>query len=125
VRERRVSEPRVLCRVLGGIGVVAIAVVSLIPGDVQVRTPLPRDLEHFAAYMLTGGVLAMGFASPPTAILIACFLAFEAAVMESLQEWIPGRYSSFDTALISAAGGILGAMAGGVLQALVLAENDR
>jgi VanZ family protein len=118
-----VIRPRTLCRGLGGVGVVMIALVSLIPGDVQVRTPLPHDLEHFAAYMAVAGVLAMGFASPLAALAVAVLLSLEAGAMEVLQAWVPGRHTSLNTALISAAGAILGVMVGGLLQAVLFPDQ--
>ena len=40
--------------VMGWIGVVAIAVLSLVPGSLRPHTGLPGQMEHALAYGLTG-----------------------------------------------------------------------
>ena len=59
------TNPNVFARRLyqsaGVTGIVLLLILSILPGDMQVRSAAPKELEHFAAYLLTAGALTLGF----------------------------------------------------------------
>ncbi len=84
-----------------------LAVLSLIPGDAQVRTPAPKELEHFVAYAGTAALFAAAYGRraliPALAALLAAAVGFE-----GLQTFIPGRGAHAADAAASAAGALAG-----------------
>lgn len=100
-----------LFRLLSIVGLVLITVLSLVPGDLQVRTPLPKTVEHFGAYLGVALVLAIGRPSIRYAVAVALVLTGFAGIMEFLQELVPGRDAGYRDFFGSA----LGAGAGAVL----------
>ena len=45
----------------GWVGVLAIAVLSLVPRSARPHTGAPSQLEHYAAYLLVGFFFALGY----------------------------------------------------------------
>lgn len=101
----------VFFRVLSIIGLVLITMLSLIPGDLQIRTPLPKTVEHFGAYFGVALVLIIGRPSIPYAVSVALLLSGLAGFMEYLQELVPGR----DAGVLDFVGSALGAGTGAAL----------
>ena len=52
---------RLLFRAVGWACVVAIVVVSLVPGDARPDTGLPGQIDHIIAYCGTAGLLGLGY----------------------------------------------------------------
>ncbi|MCC7046258.1 MAG: VanZ family protein [Alphaproteobacteria bacterium] len=72
--------------------IAAIVVLSLVPGQMQVRTGASRHLEHFAAYFAVAGLLALVWGRAPLALFgIGVLLMALAAAMELAQILVPGR----------------------------------
>ena len=91
----------------GAACLLAIAVLSLIPGNWQRRTGLPGSAEHVIAYLGTGAIL--GVALPRCRSLWAIsFLVAYSGLMEFLQVFSPGRDPSIADFLASSAGGLTG-----------------
>ena len=81
-------------RVAGAVCVLAIAVLSLIPGSFQSRTFLPGPIEHFIAYAGTALLLGLCTRSEAKVMRLArvfVLLSAYSALMEVLQHWSPGR----------------------------------
>ena len=97
-------------RVIGAVCVLAIAILSLTPGDLQVRSGLRGLLEHIAAYGITAIAITIGARSGrfPGAV-IATLVAFS-GLMEALQFWAPGREPAFMGFLSSSLGATTGAL---------------
>jgi hypothetical protein len=95
-------------RVCGWAAVAAIAILSLVPGDLRPHLLSVSQLEHFAAYLVAGAVLIMGYSGVRPAVTIASALPIYAAILELLQLWVPGRSAR----LIDVVAGSLGAWAG-------------
>src|SRR5215212_2031728 len=88
--------------------VARITVLSLVPHDMEVRTPAPAGVEHAIAYAGTAGLMVLGYPRHPV-WLIAGLMAAYSGVMEVLQTLSPGRHPGFDGALWSSAGAMIGA----------------
>ena len=83
------DQVRRLAALAGWLGIVVIAVLSLVPGDYRPHTFLPGPAEHVLAYALTGIALAIGY--PQASHRVLWFLALSAAgaLFEVLQIWTP------------------------------------
>ena len=89
--------------------VVLLAYLSLIPGDLQVRTGLSGLLEHLVAYLGTAMLFALGY--PHKRPQIGLALVAYAGLLENLQVFSPGRMAHPLDACASATGAVLGVVA--------------
>ncbi len=69
--------------------VVLLAYLSLIPGELQVRTGFSGLLEHLVAYLGTAMLFALGY--PQRRLQIAVALVAYAGLLETLQAFSPSR----------------------------------
>lgn len=106
-----------IARVAGALGILAIIVLSLVPGPHRPHTWLPGKAEHFVAYCGTALALALGFRAAASRIAIILGLAFLAGSMEVLQRSIAGRHAAISDALVSSSGGVFGIAIGAILYA--------
>ncbi|WP_404292641.1 hypothetical protein ACD578_09795 [Microvirga sp. RSM25] len=81
---------------------ILLAYLSLIPGDLQVRTGAPTLLEHFAAYFGTAMFFMLGY--PRKRVLITASLMVYAGFLELGQLISPGRFASIVDATASISG---------------------
>jgi VanZ family protein len=81
---------------------ILLAYLSLIPGDLQVRTGAPTLLEHFAAYFGTAMSFMLGY--PRKRVLITASLMVYAGFLELGQLISPGRFASIVDATASISG---------------------
>ena len=95
-----------IARIAAWLLVVAIVVVTLGPPTVRPVSGFNRSLEHVAAFALLG--LAFGMAYPSRRILLALIGVAVAALMETLQQMVPGRHAYFSDFVINAAGACAG-----------------
>jgi 4-amino-4-deoxy-L-arabinose transferase-like glycosyltransferase len=107
-----------IARAAGFFGVLAIIVLSLVPGTYRPHTGLPGEAEHFIAYFPTAFAFALGFRSRASRVVIALGLTLLAGSMEVLQLWVPGRHPAIIDAVVSSLGGLLGIALGGLLLGL-------
>src|SRR6266571_1448631 len=82
-----------IARIAAWLLVVAIVVMTLGPPTVRPVTGFDRNLEHIAAFALLG--LAFGLAYPNRRMRLALIGVAIAAVMEILQQIVPGRHAYF------------------------------
>ncbi len=85
--------------------VLLLAILSLIPGDVQVRSGMPGGIEHAIAYFGTATMFMLGYRGKSWKI--AGGLVLYSAILETLQFLVPGRTPNIADALASSAGAIL------------------
>lgn len=85
---------------------VLLAVLSLIPGDVQVRSRVPGGFEHAIAYFGAATMFMLGY--PKRGRLIAAGLIAYGGLLETLQLLAPGRMPKVADAGASGAGAVLG-----------------
>jgi VanZ family protein len=106
-------------RAMGLACVVALIVLSLLPGNERPHTGSPGQLEHTVAYFGTAAFLALGFRTTTDRVTAILLLIGLAAVLEVIQLVIPGRYSQIIDWLASSLG------AGAGVLAVVLMERFR
>jgi VanZ family protein len=103
-----------IIRMIAWMGVAAIIVLSLLPGDLRPNIhPFEiTQFEHVSAYIVTGAALALGYADLGprfrSQCLIGLFLMILAAILEASQIWIPGRHARVIDWAAGAFGGWVG-----------------
>ena len=95
-------------RVFAWFCVALIAVLSLIPHEMEVRTGLHGLIEHMIAYAGTAGLFRLAYLSW-AGWRIAVVLFMYAGCLEVLQTFVPGRHPGLDGVLASGAGAVIGA----------------
>ena len=95
-----------IARVAAWLLIAAIVVMTLGPPTVRPVSGFNRSLEHVAAFALLG--LAFGLAYPSRRLLLAVIGIAAAALMETLQQMVPGRHAYFSDFVINAGGACLG-----------------
>lgn len=103
-------------RVLGWLGLLAIWVLSLVPGEARPHTFAPSQFEHVAAYFTDASVLALAYPEGRRPVGIAIMLAVCAAVLEIAQLWVPGR----NARVLDVFAGSIGAWIGVAFISLIL-----
>jgi VanZ family protein len=100
----------VLC---GVIVLLAAIVASLIPVNMQIRTGLHWQVEHFLVYFAATAIFCLAWPRP---FIVAGVMVAFAALLEALQGLTPDRTPDLPTALSAAAG----ALNAGILAWLVI-----
>jgi VanZ family protein len=91
-----------IARIAAWLLVVAIVVMTLGPPTVRPVSGFNRSLEHVAAFALLG--LAFGLAYPNRRALLTLIGVAVVALMETLQQIVPGRHAYFSDFIINAGG---------------------
>src|SRR3990170_4595146 len=112
----RVLGLKAATRLAAWVCIVAIAILSLVPKIA--RTELGGHAEHVLAYAGTAYIVAMAYSERGTVQILFAFLAY-AGVLEFLQRFSPGRTSSFEDFMFSAAGVLVGMVASVLLKKLL------
>jgi VanZ family protein len=89
---------------------IAIAVLSEVPGGLRPHILVVGQLEHFLAYFGAALLLALGFWSRRNVLLLCIALPLYAAVLEIAQMFVPGRNSEFIDFFASWGGACFGSM---------------
>jgi VanZ family protein len=97
-------------RGLAWIAVLALAVLSLVPGEFRPHvTTSHYNFEHFAAYFVTSAVFVLAYGRTLRSVLpIVFFLVIYSGLLEIAQLWIPGREARFTDFVASALGALAG-----------------
>lgn len=95
---------RLAARVAGALAIPLIIWLSLIPGNMQTRTPLPKQGEHFIAYVLTAACIGLLMERSHARLRLATALTLLAGVLEIGQAFIPGRTPGLGDFVASASG---------------------
>jgi VanZ family protein len=95
-----------IARIAAWLLIAAIVVMTLGPPTVRPVSGFNRSLEHVAAFALLG--LAFGLAYPSRRLLLAVIGIAAAALMETLQQMVPGRHAYFSDFVINAGGACAG-----------------
>ena len=103
------------CRILTWFCVILLAVFSLLPAQDMVRTGIPGELEHFAAYAGSASIAIAGYGRRGAVRIIGLFWIY-AGVLEYAQHLSPGRHPS----IVDFAASALGAFFGGVVGAFLV-----
>ena len=111
-----------LFRATGWACVVAIAVLSLLPGFMRPDTGFPGQIDHTIAYCGTAGLLGLGYPAAKLRFGMIVMLISLAAMLEVAQRWIPGRHPQFIDFAASVAGTCLGMLAAMVVHSIALRD---
>ena len=103
------------CRVLTWCCVFLLAVLSLMPAQDMVRTGVPGELEHLAAYAGSAAIGVAGYGPSRGGVRVIGGFWVYAAVLEYLQHFSPGRHPS----LVDFATSAIGALCSGLAVALL------
>jgi len=99
------------------VGVAAIIVLSLLPGDERPHTGAGGGPEHFVAYALVGLAFGIGYGSRRQQMLAGAALAILSGCLEVAQIFIPGRTAEFAGWFSSSAGAWAGLCAAAAVAA--------
>ena len=98
----------ILTRTGAGLAMLTVIVLSVVPGSMRPHVLGNDYYEHFAAYVITGSLLAIGYLRPIHLLSSGVLLALCAALLEFVQLWIPGRTASAGGFATSANGAWIG-----------------
>lgn len=87
--------------------ITAVGIVSLAPAEAVVRTSVGGQIEHVVAYAGTTFTAATAYGGYGNVRVSFALLAY-AGALEFLQRFSPGRTSSFEDYMFSAAGVLAG-----------------
>jgi VanZ family protein len=107
-RTWRWRTPLKTLKIIGGLVLVAFAVLSLVPRQLRPHTGLPGPLEHMAAYAIAGALLTVCYQKRSQPFIVAVALSLYAATLEIAQIWVPGRNPKFIDFAASSAGALIG-----------------
>lgn len=96
-----------LARIAACLGVIAIIIVSLVPGELRPSIGIANAMEHVIAYLVVGALLMVSRRAHWRSILGLIVLA---GVMELAQTSIPGRSCDVIDFVAGSSGALLGAM---------------
>jgi VanZ family protein len=99
---------RSTARIIGAFALIAIAALSLVPGELRPHTVAPKQFEHFAAYFAAAVILSFGFGKSRYPLIVAMLLSAYAAALELAQIVIPARDGNFYDFVVSSGGAING-----------------
>jgi VanZ family protein len=103
-------------RCLGLGALIAIGVLSEVPGELRPHIFAVGQLEHFVAYFAAALLLALGFWSRRSVLLLCLALPIYAAVLEIAQTFVPGRDSEFIDFFASWGGACVGIISAWLLR---------
>ncbi len=103
-------------RIAGWLAVIAIGILSLLPGSLRPVTGWSGLLEHFSAYLLTAIFFSQGYKCRIHPMMVGALLTAYAAILEFCQIWVPGR----NAGLLDAAAGAIGSFAGCLLVMVII-----
>lgn len=93
------------------VGVVLLAVLSLLPAEEMARTSLGGHVEHAIAYAGTAMVMQLGYPGQSGGRQVLMLIAY-AGCLEFLQHFSPGRTPAVEDWLFSSVGVLGGAFVG-------------
>ena len=109
-------------RAAGLFGLGLIVVLSIIPGEMQIRTSSPKGVEHFVAYLMVALALVLGYRQRIYAPAISLFLIAVAGALELFQTLVPGRTATLADWEAGTMGAIFGTVFAVVLGDLLIAK---
>jgi VanZ family protein len=111
------------------LAVAGVILLSLVPSAVisGLRTPLPAAFEHALAYAALGAMLALSLRlrKVSAGLLVIIALTLLAAMLETMQLFVPGRSFWLSDIMGSTAGACLGVVTGMMANRLMDAASAR
>ena len=102
---------RISLRLLTWGSVLLLGVLSLLPAEEVVRTGLPGQFEHFAAYACSGAIAMAAYGLNRGGPQVIGWLWLYAGLLEYLQNFSPGRHPALEDFAASALGALCGGAA--------------
>lgn len=93
-----------LVRAAAWLSLLGIIVLSVVPVGLRPHVMDDKHHEHFSAYFLCGCCLAVGYPKLRLVLASGLMLTVLPAILEIVQEWVPGRTPSMGDWLSSACG---------------------
>jgi VanZ family protein len=90
--------------------IIVLAILSLLPATMMMRTELGGHAEHFVAYLGTAILMGLTFQKGPQLTVQCILLILYAAALEAGQLYSPGRHPSFQDLAFGAAGVVSGGL---------------
>ncbi len=109
--------------IAGAILLVGIVAATLIPADMQIRSGLHWETEHFLVYLLATSVFILAWPGKP--LLIGAVLTPLAGGLEALQGLTSDRTPDLPTALAAMAGVLTAALIAKLMAIALLAWKRR
>ncbi|HUQ35408.1 MAG TPA: VanZ family protein [Aestuariivirga sp.] len=101
-------ETRRISIAAGYIGYAMIVVLSLLPAQRRPHSGVAGEYEHCIAYALVGAAFAAGYLTIRARLFAGLVLTASAALLELLQNFIPGRTPELSGFLASSLGAWIG-----------------
>jgi len=100
----------ILARMGVWLSVLGIIVLSVVPGNMRPDILGSKTVEHFVAYFIAGGLLAVGYLRPVQWLSGGALFVICAGALEFIQLWIPGRIASASDFASSTLGAWIGVL---------------
>jgi len=97
-----------LTRMAAWVAVLAIIIISVVPGSMRPHIFGNDSAEHFVAYLIVGGLFAFGYQGPMPLLFRGLLLAICAGSLEFVQLWVPTRRASVGEFAVGAIGAWVG-----------------
>ena len=104
-----------LTRMVAWLAVMAVIVLSVVPGSVRPHVLGNDRVEHFVAYLIVGSLFAIGYVRSHL-LSSGLMLTICAGALELAQLLIPGRLASPRDFIVSATGAWIGFLAGAAIR---------
>jgi VanZ like family len=101
---------RKFCLLAAWAALSAIVVLTMVPPNLRPTTDAPHDVEHGAAFLITG--LLFGLAYPGRERILTIGSVVFCAVIEILQLYVPGRHARWIDFVVDAIAAISGIFVG-------------
>jgi VanZ family protein len=88
----------------------AIVLLTVVPPDLRPTTDAPHDIEHAAAFLITG--LLFGLAYPGRVRILSIGAVIFCAMIEIVQLYVPGRHARWIDFAVDAIAAIFGILVG-------------
>jgi hypothetical protein len=96
------------CRLFSWAAISAIAILSLVPGELRPQTGASHYFEHFIAYSLAATALTLVYRDRIGPIGLLLGIVLYAGTLETVQLWVPGRAARLSDFGLSSLGGLAG-----------------
>lgn len=90
--------------------IIALAILSLLPATLLMRTSLGGHAEHFVAYLGTAILMGLTYQKGPRLTVQCTLLVMYATALEAGQLYSPGRHASFQDLAFGAVGVVTGGL---------------
>ena len=88
----------------------AIAVLTVVPPNLRPTTDAPHDIEHAAAFLITGILFGLAYAGRERILSVGA-MAY-CAMIEILQLYVPGRHARWIDFAVDALAAVFGIFVG-------------